>query len=69
MTTNQVIVLMDVRRGWTREAHCGTLKGDVKHLICRDLIRKAGSDDHFPYELTNAGSNMCDEILQVASNT
>jgi hypothetical protein len=63
MTCNQLIVLMDVRRGFHAEGHCGTLPGDVKQLRWAGLVE--GVD---PLRLTKEGEEVCDAILQYATD-
>ena len=64
MTTNQVIVLMDVHRGFRVECHAGSLKQDLVHLQTQGLIRQA--ENAWGWELTEFGDTLVEAIHRVA---
>jgi hypothetical protein len=66
MTANQVIVLLDVSRGFDAERHLGTLRGDVAFLENADLIRDRLDVQAFKYKLTARGQVVVDRILEQA---
>jgi predicted transcriptional regulator len=63
MTANQVIVLLDVSRGFDKSRHLGTVDEDVKKLLKENLIKEGGG---FTYELTWKGKAVVDRILEQA---
>ena len=64
MTCNQLIVLMDVRRGFREEGHMGTMNDDIEMLKNAGLIE---SGERFPLQLTEAGAALSDEVLKRAN--
>lgn len=69
MTSNQLILLLDVRRGFSREGHTGTLNKDIEYLKGWGLIEVGVSPltvDGFRYRLTEDGEKVCDSILKEA---
>jgi hypothetical protein len=63
MTANQVIVLLDIKRGFNKSRHLGTVDEDVKMLLKEGLIKEGAS---FPYELTETGEVLTEKILERA---
>ena len=66
MTTNQIIVLLDVHRGFTSHGHAGTLKQDLEYLERKDLI-KGVAGLTFDWELTAKGTKVVEVLKTVAS--
>ena len=64
MTTNQLIVLLDIHRGFDRAIHCATVNGDLEELCYRwGLIRPSRS---FEFELTEKGDKLVKRLLEQA---
>lgn len=55
MTCNQLMVLLDVKRGFRSSIHCGTLYEDIKFLKDHGLIEEEDGDERFDYKLTTKG--------------
>jgi hypothetical protein len=66
MTANQVIVLLDVSRGFDAERHLGTLREDVVFLKNADLIRDRLDVQAFKYKLTARGESLVERLLEQA---
>lgn len=71
MTTNRLIVLLDVRRGFHPEGHTGTLELDLKVLVDDGLIycdqhHSLGKTVNTYYHLTKEGEALVDRLLQQA---
>jgi len=65
MTANQVIVLLDVHRGFKRDIHPGTIERDLQTLM-RDAVIDTGSGPHFEFELTEKGDKLVKRLLEQA---
>jgi Mn-dependent DtxR family transcriptional regulator len=63
MTANQVIVLLDVHRGFDKTIHPATVNGDLVELCGRGLIRPSRS---FEFELTEKGDKLVKRLLEQA---
>lgn len=60
MTCNQAIVLLDVRRGFSRTRHSGTVDNDLS------ILKRAGfieEDKWGNWALTETGGAVCDDTL------
>ena len=67
MTANQVIVLLDIRRGFDKSRHPGTVDGDVKRLLKAGLVCPWNSVvKAFPYKLTAKGHEVVERLLEQA---
>ena len=67
MTCNQVIVLMDTRRGFSPGIHAGTLGGDLLVLKKMSLIEEDLTPEAFPFKTTERGERVCESILKTAT--
>ena len=70
MTTNQLVLLLDIHRGFDRDIHPGTLKEDLDELALLQLIRhptfgrrKASPGE---YETTEQGDKLVRRLLEQA---
>jgi Mn-dependent DtxR family transcriptional regulator len=63
MTPNQIIVLLDIHRGFDRAIHLATVNGDLVELCGRGLIRPSRS---FEFELTEKGDRLVKRLLEQA---
>jgi len=66
MTANQVIVLLDIRRGFDKSRHLGTVDEDVKMLLKAGLVCPWNSVKEFPYILTARGQEVVGRLLEQA---
>lgn len=60
LTTNQLILLLDIQRGFNRKAHTGTLAEDMRvltrlHLI---VVTKGETADENTYDIAPYGQTM-----------
>lgn len=68
MTCNQLIVLLDVHRGFSRDRHLGTMDRDLLRLERDGLIRRGACDvSSFDYDLTDRGEEVVETVLKVAN--
>lgn len=56
ITTNQLVLLFDIHRGYDPKIHPGTLDTDLKVLLDNKLI-EPGSLTDFKYKLTSRGES------------
>jgi len=57
-TTNQLIVLLDISRGFNRKIHPATLDEDLKFLTKHKLIKPDHRNSIFEYRLTDAANEI-----------
>lgn len=74
MTCNQVIVLMDCRRGFDASRHSGTLNSDLRRLQSMGLVESGrrsdwSRSDSFEWELTSKGDKVVKGMLAVGEVT
>jgi len=67
MTCNQVIVLMDCRRGFNASRHNGTLSEDLRQLQAWGLV-EPGRPGCFDWELTIKGDQAARVITAAAAS-
>jgi len=64
MTMNQAIVLFDVRRGFNKSRHAGTVKDDLRVLEEAGFIKRGKAlGVSFEWVLTQDGENLCKDTL------
>lgn len=64
MTTNQIILLLEIRRGTPElQSSIGTVSKDIKYLEEREFI----TNDKMRFILTKAGENLCDIIIKITN--
>jgi hypothetical protein len=70
MTCNQIIVLMDIYRGFNSNIHHGTLDTDIAYLHKENLITEDNSAGFNTgmWKLTYKGQKFCEEIKQIDSS-
>ena len=69
MTCNELILLLDVRRGFRKEVHCGTLDNDLRSLKTAGLIGKnPDQTSGFDYFVTHEGDVVCQSVLKLATD-
>jgi hypothetical protein len=68
MTTSQIIILLDVARGFSYSRHLETVDSDLQELEQRELIHFAGikGPKGVDYRLTPDGDAMVFQIRQIA---
>jgi hypothetical protein len=68
MTTSQIIILLDVARGFSYSRHLETIDSDLQELEQRGLIHFAGitSPKGVDYRLTPDGDALVLQIRQTA---
>jgi len=66
MTVNQVIVLLDIRRGFDKSRHHGTVDEDVKMLLKAGLVCQ-WNHKAFPYILSARGQEVVERLLEQAA--
>lgn len=63
LTCNQVILLLDCRRGYRHVAHTGTLQEDLKILQVAGLISEGACHDDFDWEVTPFGRTLSGHVI------
>ena len=66
MTCNQLIVLLDIHRGFNVKRHMGTLERDLVLLKVHGFITES-SEDNFYYQVTDKGERFCNLLKEQGS--
>lgn len=67
MTANQMILLFDLYRGFTLEAHCGTLQDDLFIFYQRGLIGDFRQVQASIIKLSPKGQRLINILLEIGS--
>ncbi|MCK9460620.1 MAG: hypothetical protein M0R80_13360 [Proteobacteria bacterium] len=61
MTTNQIVLLLDICQGFSKDRHLGTLERDLQILLRKGLIDSTKTD----WKLTDRGYQVANLLLLV----